>query len=568
MSAAGGQGAEIGQKNQVEIFIGTLSKVLRSSSLYTHGAGQNMLEQLHDNVAGALEKAFGEEDEFEVSIQPTQIIFNRKVIYEDTNRKKSLAVLLFENGVRVLQFKKGMTREELVKLLQVIGADLDRADMMDEDLYCLLTEEQFEHLNVLGTDIVADAKQKNPKIKEELKDFEKVVSQKFFEAQREAPRKLRADDLKVLEEFNLSAAQFKKSDEEVSKIVKSVLHTQSGPNKEKETLERLALMGFHFLIQGDDLEQAQVGRDLITQVGFMMLDRANVGLFKILLRKIYQLQADQKEQVGEYQKILDQIFHIDYLPTFSKLLSNADTSKETCEVLLNGPSNAIRLQILLLSQFPWAPRVFGKQILEGLPDHMSWLVSRVEEQPDEPAWEQLLNIMSTRPNQHFDRFLTTLFEHAGEVVKSKLLRQCAQIGTDESLKVFRKYFQSEESEDRKLAFERIAGAKNKKALMMVKSQVDLEEFESRPEEERRAGYSCVISIGGKSSMAWVESLWMKEGQGLFKKKKQNERREDLLVALLRSYPQGIESVLRHTPLESLPEDLQSLVKKAHLKSHE
>lgn len=553
--------AGVGQKNSVEIFINALEKAAKSARVYAHASGQGMLENIFENVVNTLDRAFLDEDEIDVHVKPTQLVFERKVIYENKDKKHSLAYKLYENGIRLMTFKRGLPKDELTSIIKTLGSDFSSPELQDQDLYCAFIEASFDHFEVVGSDVLGEAQKEDPDLKEELSKFRKKIRTKTRDPSEPSLRKIRQDDVKVLEEFRLNSAQFAKSDEEVAKIVKTISPSNQGSRREKETLERLVLMGFHFLLQEGDVEQTQVGRELVTQISLMMIESDFLDLFGSVIKKVIQLQKDRSHQRGEYAKVLDSIYSVDNLQIFKDLLSDKEKQKKAAELLLLAPPSGVKLIILLLGEAAWCPKVFGEFVLAHSPAYAKWMHESVVAQPELSCWEALVNILTTKPNQLFAPFMTAVLSARGAGVNVKILRQCATIGSDEALNVFRPMLRSEEEEDRRLAYEILPLAKNKTALLMIKSSIEHKDFQSREDEEKVLAMISLLRLAGEAGFKWFEIEWMKPGEGFFKSKQQNERRSLLIKAAARTQPGFLEQILEQTPLESLSKDVQELLVK-------
>lgn len=551
-----------GQKNSVEIFLGAFEKAIRSARVYAYESGQHLLDQIYQNVTNALDRAFMDEDEIDVQIRPTQMLFDRKVVYENKDKKSSLARNLHDNGIRVVHFKKGLVKEELVKIIEILATDFSDPEYMDQDLYCCFVESPLDHFEVVGSDILGELVKDNAELKEELAQFQKRISSKETQKFNALPRRHRQDDLKVLEEFQLRPQQFARSDEEVSKIVKSVTAPHVGEKREKETLERLALMGFHFLLQENEVDQTQVGRELVGQVAIMMLEERYIELFRSLTRKINQLHRDRAHQRGEYQKILDSIFSVDHFSLYRERILEKESQLDVVEVLLSGPPSTVRLLIKLLGLAPWCQKTFSVFIAKHAAAESNWINEEASRAPDQDCWEAFMNIISVNPHVSFGKFMSSLLSSANPSLQLKILKQCAVIGSSESLDVFRAYLSSNEEEERRLAYRMLPHAKNKKALAMLVGVIESKEFSSFDPQEKEDVYRAVLHIGGDASYSWFEAQWFKAAEGIFKSKNLTERRGLLVRAAKTDYLHFIEQVLEKEPLEKLSKDLQELIHKA------
>lgn len=65
-------------------------------------------------------------------------------VYENINRMESLSFRLFIDGIREITFQEGLTPEEIIQFLEILGKDSDRA--VDDDVVTLLWEKNFTHI--------------------------------------------------------------------------------------------------------------------------------------------------------------------------------------------------------------------------------------------------------------------------------------------------------------------------------------------------------------------------------------------------------------------------------------
>jgi hypothetical protein len=556
-----GPAPSLGQKNAVEIFVNALEKSSRSARLYTYASGQDVIQSIYENTIGALDRALLEADQIELAVKPFEMIFDRKVVYNNKEKKTSLSFALYQDGIRMLVFKKGFTKDELINVIQILATDFTKIELMDQDLYCLFMENKFEHFEVVGADILVELERDNPELKQLMQDFISRVSALKTLPKTTTQRRLRSDDMKVLDEFRLNPVQFTRSNEEVSKVIRSITSIKESPGKERETVERLLVMGFHFLLNDRDPEQRQVGRDLVIKVASNIIEDGYFDLFEALLLRLYQLQKEKIDHSGEYQKILDSIFSPDQFQLFKARLSETDHQKDVLKVLFQAPPSATRLVILLLGPHPWLQKSASEIILKHLPGQMIWLNQEVQRNPENECWEPLINILSSKPTQHFQKFLESLLLTATPSVRIKVLKQLATIGTSESLRVFERYFQSSEVSERIQAYDVISVGKNKNALMMLKKHLESEDFKEASSTERESAYAAILQIGGDAAFPWIEGLWMQQSSGLFRRKNETERRIVLLKAVAKTHPEFISKLLEKTPLETLTPELKEVAQK-------
>lgn len=552
----------IGRHNQVEIFLNSVEKCRRSSKIYADSDhGQDLMHTIFEQSRGALERALERDDEILLMIKANEIIFERKIVYSNNNKKTSLSIPLYDSGIRYVRFIRGLLPDEIEKFIESMAVDLSDPSMMDMDLYCLLNEYHFEHIFITGIDLLAEAEKRDPELRQNILDFRQQAIQKEKPLEGSRQRRLRSDDLKILEEFKLNPLTFKKSDEEVSRIIQTLHASHEGEKREKETLEKLALMAFHLLINEQEVEQKLVGQNLMIQVAEMILESKRLRLFGALLKKIYQVQKENPNDVGQYQKILDSVFHPEQIELFKPYFKGKDLRPLMLQILQSAPSSAVRVMVLLLEDYPDLVHEFKVNILKDLGGFTTWLDGEVLKRPENAAWEPLINIMAQKPNQQFQHFLKQLLSTPKEAIHAKVYKQLAKIGTVDTLRIFDSKLKSQDEKERRKIYDYIALAKNKNALLLLKNHLESDDFAYFSEDEKIHAYSCLLQVAGESCLPWFEVLWMKPAEGIFKSKNLNERRTLMIKAFAKGHATLISRLLQLTPMEQLSEDLQNMINK-------
>ena len=88
---------------------------------------------------------------FVLQISEYALSFKGKVLYENRDVKKSLAFLLYKDGLRELRFMKGLEEWEILGLIDII-IQSDSINQLEDDLVTLMWEKDFIHIGYLATD--------------------------------------------------------------------------------------------------------------------------------------------------------------------------------------------------------------------------------------------------------------------------------------------------------------------------------------------------------------------------------------------------------------------------------
>ena len=123
--------------------IQTFLQTLKAFRLYetNHPILSKFLERLRKDF----DQYFDEFDSFSLQIGEYRLYYRRNVVYENQDVKESLAFVFFKDGIRELQFSRGLEFRELLDFLNIVRKS-DFLNRMEDDLVTLLWEKDFSHI--------------------------------------------------------------------------------------------------------------------------------------------------------------------------------------------------------------------------------------------------------------------------------------------------------------------------------------------------------------------------------------------------------------------------------------
>ena len=129
--------------------IQTFLQTVKGFRLYdaNHPALSKFIERLRKDF----DQYFDEFDSFTLQVAEHRLYYRGKIVYENQDTKESLAFLFFKDGVRELQFSKGLEFKEIVDFLNVVRKS-DFLNRMEDDLVTLLWEKDFSHITFTTVD--------------------------------------------------------------------------------------------------------------------------------------------------------------------------------------------------------------------------------------------------------------------------------------------------------------------------------------------------------------------------------------------------------------------------------
>ncbi len=141
---------EIEEKvKSTKTLIQTFLQTLKAYRLYE--ANHPILSKFLERLKKDFDQYFDEFDSFSLQIGQHRLYYRGNVVYENEDVKESLAFLFFKDGIRELQFSKGLDFKEMIDFLSVVRKG-DLLNRMEDDLVTLLWEKDFLHISFTAVD--------------------------------------------------------------------------------------------------------------------------------------------------------------------------------------------------------------------------------------------------------------------------------------------------------------------------------------------------------------------------------------------------------------------------------
>jgi hypothetical protein len=180
--------------------IQTFLQTLKAFRLYE--ANHPILLKFLERLRKDFDIYFDEFDSFSLQIGEQRLYHQGKVVYENEDVKESLAFVFFKDGVRELQFSKGLEFREMLDFLNVVRKS-DFLNRMEDDLVTLLWEKDFSHITFItvdefleGSGIFVPATQADLIKRSEYKSsWEEWFQEKSEEGQTQSPHASEIEEL-------------------------------------------------------------------------------------------------------------------------------------------------------------------------------------------------------------------------------------------------------------------------------------------------------------------------------------------------------------------------------------
>jgi len=129
--------------------IQTFLQTLKAFRLYE--ANHPILSKFLERLRKDFDQYFGEFDSFSLQVGEHRLYYRGNIVYENKDVKESLAFVFFKDGIREIQFSKGLEFKEMIDFLNVVRKG-DLLNRMEDDLVTLLWEKDFSHITFTAVD--------------------------------------------------------------------------------------------------------------------------------------------------------------------------------------------------------------------------------------------------------------------------------------------------------------------------------------------------------------------------------------------------------------------------------
>jgi len=129
--------------------IQTFLQTLKAFRLYE--ANHPILFKFLEKLRKDFDQYFGEFESFSLQIGEHRLNYRGNVVYENEDVKESLAFVFFKDGIREIQFSKGLEFKEMIDFLNIVRKG-DLLNRMEDDLVTLLWEKDFSHITFTAVD--------------------------------------------------------------------------------------------------------------------------------------------------------------------------------------------------------------------------------------------------------------------------------------------------------------------------------------------------------------------------------------------------------------------------------
>jgi len=524
----------------VKRLVQLLSNTLKSLLIYP---GNNPIpKEFKRKLHLSLSEFLDSNDELKLEINPSQLLYERKPVYEDKEKEEGLAYVLHRDGIRELAFLKGLEQEEIEDFAEVMEASLKSTDL-EEDLVTMLWEKDFNHVKYLVVDDLLDVDVPSAEDIPDDWDFSRLFYSEIVRSEEDNTelgtdrreqeyqhRQRQTNELlRKLKEF---------SPEEIVNI-QQLLEVE---NRHRSFDEFLDMLTEILIAEKDFSEFGRIMETVERILGTLisMADFHSAAKIVWRLRKFEKMMQQSSEQTDSLKKkkaertkaVVDGAGEEENVKRISQIMNEKETAELSSvkEYLFSLNWNSISPIIHMLGDLRsfLARRMVCEVLTEKAKDHLELLEGGISDR----RWYVVRNVVSVLGSigsKKGARFLKQVVHHPDLRVRREVITSLFKIPGTEAGTILASSLEDEDKRIRILASRGLAQRKEKETLPALMNILKDDRFRDRSPEEKKHMLESFASIAAVEAIPFLVKTVNK--RSWLKRDKHNETRIFAIGAL-------------------------------------
>jgi len=296
---------QLQQVERIRAFFFNLDRLFRNATLYHfhHSSVEGLKKRLVDELTGVFEIA----SEFTVEVQPFEIFLFGQQVFEHQNVDNHYVFRLYQDGLRSLTFRKGITEIELMELCQILVTDFTKTDLFEDDLITLIWSKEWANISIDVCDVVAEVTTQTKNYQLSMEGLiEQIGGNRTLSSSRRT--RFSALDLRELSLLRKDLSLLKFSSLELGQGEQIKLERMLRSNS-RERFEKFVEILFQLHLQ---FSSSQLGRGeriavLFDRIADTMLENGDFGQLERLVCKLRMLSRSDDADVTANRASIDYI---------------------------------------------------------------------------------------------------------------------------------------------------------------------------------------------------------------------------------------------------------------------
>ncbi len=451
-------------------------------------------------------------EELAVYVEPFQLKVDDEVAYLNQNQGESFAFRLFNDGIRSIKFRNGMTLDELSQFIGAINSGVgDTAK--DSDAVTSFWEKEFDHIDYTVADMIMDETGSSDKsLDEKIEEVADPSMSMYHGAGGEADEDI-YQDFKVTLNMQSVGKMFQDrcvmSANELAQIQQDIA--------ESEQPERLVLdfvdMVLAMMHEEKDPDEYSRAAEALGNVLENNLMHGELGLARIVMDQVHRFPERPIVLTGidpailqKTLRILWPIRRVDML--IQSLNQEPKGTVEDIETLIRliDPTTLPHL----LKQVPTIldpnrRRIFCTGIAQlhrgDLGLFMPMLASK-----DPDTLRTALFIIASIKNDKVVDLLPPLIQHPDLAIRKEAIAILRNFKTPKTHRILVNLLNDSNFEIRVLALRILASSQDREIARQLMATMNREDFHQKPTQERKSYFHAIAKIAGDDFIPYLRDI--------------------------------------------------------------
>jgi len=490
---------DIQKVNEVKDLIVSFVKMKRAQRIYL--PNNEILQKLHIELVHKFKKFFISEEKLSLMITPTDLFYEKQLVYSNPDRAESLAFQLYSNGINNLVFYRGVEDRELFDLISILNIDMLDEDSLEDDIVTLMWSREFNFIEYsIRDDYYLPAQQGNDIFefinKKEISEQGNERSDLEFDPEEfEPPPVIPHNEVALTdEEIENIRAEIEYEDENALQIgMLDVLLELLFQERDQEEQARLSMIIEKFL-----MALFYEGNLRILNALLMRFNEHINGVFsssdiiRALYEKIISLLSNG-ENISELINMLNSTYH-QGLNDVLLFLSNL--RKDIVPLLLN--------KLVDLKHIAYR-RVFCEAIAQNGYDYVDMIGSRLNSS-SEPIIKDIIYILGKVKNPKALDYLYKAMKFPSRELRLEAVSSIGRYREENSEKYLVEALLDPDLDVRTAALRNIVAHGSYQTVNSLINFIGTEGFMNKSQQEKKRFFMALAKLAGPALVGFLEDV--------------------------------------------------------------
>ena len=458
-------------------------------------------------------------DELKLEIEPSQILFQGKTVYEDGEREEGVAYVLHKDGIREFAFLKGLDQQEIEDLVEVMEACLKSTDL-EEDLVTMLWEKDFNHIKYLVVDDLLDVDVPSAEDIPDDWDFSRLLySEIALTEQDTSSDKADRPDLTHKYRQEQTKKLLEKLKEFSPEEIDSIQQLLEMDNRHRSLDEFLDILTEILIAEKDFSEFNQMMETVERTLGILihMADFHSATKIVWRLKRFEKMLQETSEQIYPLKKdkaegtkgAVDGAGEEESIRRISQVLNEREfiDFSSVKEYLFSLNWNSISPIIHMLRDLKHflARKMVCEVLAEKGKDHLELLEEGILDQ----CWyvvRNLVSVLGAIGSEKGAKFLKQVIHHPDLRVRREVVTSLFKIPGSEAGSLLVSFLKDEDKGIRILASRDLAQRKEKEAIPALITILEDDQFKDKSPEEKKSMLESFAAVAGEESITFLVKM--------------------------------------------------------------